>query len=143
MVEPNAWLRCAQKVSELGLAGAGGPSADLLVDALRILLWLCAERAPVPHSVELGPKKSVVFGWHQGDAVVELRAITPGCSEWRTSHGKDDLFQSDRLDAKAAQVLCTLIPLANHLDESDADGARVQSRAQRNGRRGRPSRRAN
>ena len=143
MVEPNAWLRCAQKVSELGLAGAAGPSADLLVDALRILLWLCAERAPVPHSVLMGPKKSVVFGWQQGEAVVELRAMTPGRSVWLTSHGKDDLFENDRLDAKAAQVLCSLIPLADHPGEPSLDGPRLHSAARRNGDQRRSKRRGN
>jgi len=120
MVEPNAWMRCAQKVSELGLAGAAGPTADLLVEALRLLLWLCAERAPVPHSVLLGPKKSVVFGWQQGGAVVELHAITPGRSVWRTANGANHFSQSDRLDSTAAEVLRSLIPLTE--SPSDWDG---------------------
>jgi|GEM_PF-3881640 hypothetical protein len=135
MVEPNGWLRCAQKVSELGLAGAGGPSADLLVDALRILLWLCAERAPVPHSVEMGPKKSVVFGWQQGEAVVELRAITPGQSVWRTANGTGQSSESDRLDATAAQVLRSLIPLADAPSELDGTSANSTTRRVRRKKR--------
>ena len=111
MVEPNPWMRCAQRVSELGLAGSAGPSADLLVDALRVLLWLCSERAPVPHSVAVGPGRSVVFGWRQGAAVVEVESLAPGRAVWRAANG-DDTPQTGRLDARAAQQLRSLIPFA-------------------------------
>lgn len=111
MADPNPWMRCAQRLSELGLAGAAGPSADLLVDALRVLLWLCSERAPVPHSVGVGPGRSVVFSWRQGGAAVEVEAVAPGRAVWRATGGGEEVFHSSRLDARAAHALRSLIPL--------------------------------
>ena len=143
MVEPNSWMRCAQRVSELGLAGADAPSADLLVDALQILLWLCSEHAPVPHSIEIGPKKSVVFGWQQGGATVEVHAIQPGRSVWRAANGKGDVSASDQLDAEASQTLRSFIPLVREPSMSDGSSQGTHSTEERRARRprGRPRRR--
>jgi hypothetical protein len=113
MPETNPWTSCAQQLSELGLLGRRtGPTSDLLVEALRVLLWLCSEQAPVPHSVEASPRGTVQFRWHQAGAVVEVEVIGPGRCTWRATPVGEPALAGGRLDREAARVIRSLIPLS-------------------------------
>ena len=126
-------MRCVQRLSELGLAGDAAPSADLLVDALRLLLWLCSEQAPPPHKVQIGPGRSVVFGWAQGGAAVEIETVSPGCAVWRSFTGDGSMSQTGPLNPQAVQTLRSLIPLSNR---SESRGTPIPELAR--AKRGRP-----
>src|SRR5262249_18442070 len=99
--------------SELGLFGhrTSSPS-DLLVEALRVLLWLCSEQAPVPHSVEAAPRGTVLFRWHQAGSVVEVEVLGPGRCAWRAAPVGEPALAGSRLDREAARVIRSLIPLS-------------------------------
>src|SRR5262245_52486815 len=113
MPETNPWTSCAQHLSELGLLGRRtGPTSDLLVEALQVLLWLCSEQAPVPHSVVAGPRGTVQFRWQQAGAVVEVEVLAPGRSAWRATPVGERAAAGARLDREAARVIRSLIPLS-------------------------------
>src|SRR5262245_16196191 len=113
MPETNPWTSCAQQLSELGLLGRRtGPTADLLVEALRVLLWLCSEHAPVPHSFAAGPRGAVLFRWHQAGAIAEVEVLGPGRCAWRAAPVGEPALAGSRLDREAARVIRSLIPLS-------------------------------
>src|SRR5262249_10437561 len=113
MPETNLWTSCAQQLSELGLFGhrTSSPS-DLLVEALRVRLWLCSEQAPVPPSVEAAPRGTVLFRWHQAGSVVEVEVLGPGRCAWRAAPVGEPALAGSRLDREAARVIRSLLPLS-------------------------------
>ena len=110
----NAWMRASEELADLRRHHSDGtpvPSNELLVEALRLLLWLCSERAAPPHRIAPGPRGSVQFRWDQGGSWFEIEATAPGRSTWNAM-GPDGAIQSGKVDQKAAETLQSLIPIA-------------------------------
>jgi hypothetical protein len=102
-------MRAERAVSNLYLA-TPAPSAELTVDALRLLLWLCSERAPAPGTVSAGSEGSVVMRWDQNGLWFELEATSVGRAKWRAQvPGGESL--SGTLNRQAVDLLRSIIPI--------------------------------
>jgi hypothetical protein len=105
----NPWMRAERALSNLS-SSAPAPSAELTFDALRLLLWLCSERAPAPRLISAGPQGSVLMRWDQDGSWFELEATTVGRAKWRAQvPGGDKL--SGVLNRQAVELLRSIIPI--------------------------------
>jgi len=117
IADTNPWAAAARQVATLArrAADADAPvAAEILADALRVLVWLAGERVTPPHSVVRGTTGTVHFHWHQGKAGFEVRVLAPGRLSWRADGVADDdtKHTGRKLDREAAGLLRSLIPLA-------------------------------
>jgi len=105
----NPWMRAERALSNLSLS-TPAPSAELTFDALRLLLWLCSERAPAPGAVRAGPQGTVVMRWDQDGSWFELEATTVGRATWRAQLPGGGM-RSGSLNRPAVDLLRSIIPI--------------------------------
>jgi len=102
-------MRAEHALSNLYLS-TPAPSAELTFDALRLLLWLCSERAPAPRAVSTGPQGSVVMRWDQDGSWFELEATTVGRATWRARVPGGETRRGS-LNRPAVELLRSIIPI--------------------------------
>lgn len=110
--DTNPWAAAARQVAALSRVHADAPTADLVVEALRVLVWLAGERAVPPHSVDAGPVGTITLAWRQGDDEFEVRLLAPGRLRWRSNSSKGPNRSGRQLDREASDLLKSVIPLA-------------------------------
>ena len=113
--DTNPWAVAAKRVAALArsnLGRAGSPGADVIADALRVLVWLAGERAAPPHLVRAGPNGTIYLGWRQGSDGFEVEVLAAGRLRWAADTGDEATRTGRRLDKAAADLLRSLIPMS-------------------------------
>jgi len=108
---PNHWMRIQQHLFALTLTKERAPSADLVVEAQRLLLWLCSERSPAPQAVATGGQGSIIFRWDQAGSWFEVEVTHVGRAKWRARTPEAEIL-SGPLNAQAIELLRSIIPMA-------------------------------
>jgi hypothetical protein len=115
IADTNPWAVAAKRVAALARPDSARPSPptpDLVVEALRVLVWLAGERAAPPHQVRAGPHGTIVFGWRQESDGFQVEVLAAGRLRWAAESGDEPAETGRKLDKTAADLLRSLIPLA-------------------------------
>jgi hypothetical protein len=114
IADTNPWAVAARRVAALGRSESSrtAPTAEVVVEALRVLVWLAGERAAPPHQVRAGASGSVVLSWRQDSDGFQVEVLGPGRLRWLAETGEESGPVGRKLDKIAADLLRSLIPMA-------------------------------
>src|SRR5687768_6331055 len=114
IADTNPWAVAARRVAALGRAESSRvtPTADIVIESLRVLVWLAGERAAPPHQVRAGAGGSVVLTWRQEPDGFQVEVLGPGRIKWLADTGDESGPAGRKLDKIAADLLRSLIPMS-------------------------------